>query len=321
MASKTVKLNNGRDFPLVGLGTWKSPPGQVYEAVKVAINAGYRHIDCAYAYGNEKEVGQALNEVINEGKVTREELFITSKLWNTYHKRERVELCLNKSLEALGLKYLDLYLMHWPLGYQEGDELFPKNESGQVLISDVDYLEAYLGMEDAVKAGKVKSIGVSNFNSEQIDRLIKEGNIKPVVNQVECHPYLNQKKLIEFCGQRNIVVTAYSPLGSPDRPWAKPEEATLLDEPKLKNIAKKYNKSTAQILIRFQVQRGVSVIPKSVTKERIISNINVFDFELTSEEMATIEGFDRGTEGRFLHLRWNGPIVVGHKYYPFNIPF
>jgi diketogulonate reductase-like aldo/keto reductase len=110
-------------------------------------------------------------------------------------------------------------------------------------------------------------------------------------------------------------------LGSPDRPWAKPEEATLLEEPKLKNIAKKYNKSTAQILIRFQVQRGVSVIPKSVTKERIISNINVFDFELTSEEMATIESFDRGSEGRFLHLKWNGPIVVGHEYYPFNIPF
>jgi len=189
MASKTVKLNNGKDFPLVGLGTWKSAPGQVYEAVKDAINAGYRHIDCAYAYGNEKEVGQAINEVLKQGKVTREELFITSKLWNAYHKRERVELCLNKSLEALGLKYLDLYLMHWPIGYQEGDEMFPKNESGQVLVSDIDYLETYLGMEDAFKAGKVKSIGVSNFNSEQIDRLIKEANIKPVVNQVCYHFY------------------------------------------------------------------------------------------------------------------------------------
>ena len=167
MASKTVKLNNGKDIPLVGLGTWKSPEGQVYEAVKAAIDVGYRHFDCAYAYGNEEEVGRALKETIAAGKVKREELFITSKLWNTYHKRERVHLCLDQSLKALGLDYLDLYLMHWPLGYQEGDEKFPKNDKGEVLVSDIDYLETYKGLEAVLKTGKVKSIGVSNFNSQQ----------------------------------------------------------------------------------------------------------------------------------------------------------
>ncbi|CAG2118608.1 unnamed protein product, partial [Medioppia subpectinata] len=170
MASKTVKLNNGRDFPLVGLGTWKAPEGAVYEAVKAAIDAGYRlgtwkapegavyeavkaaidagyrHIDCAFAYGNEAEVGRALKESIGSGKVKREELFITSKLWNTYHKRERVGLCLDITLKDLGLDYLDLYLIHWPLGYQEGEEKFPKNAAGEVLVSDVDFVETYLGL-------------------------------------------------------------------------------------------------------------------------------------------------------------------------------
>jgi len=249
----------------------------------------------------------------------RKDLFITSKLWCT--KFHNVEAACRKSLTDLQLEYLDLYLIHWPMGYQEGEEKFPKNEKGEVLVSDIDYLETYKGLEDVLKTGKVKSIGVSNFNSQQIERILKEATIRPAVNQVECHPYLNQKKLIDFCRQRDIVVTAYSPLGSPDRPWAKPDDPSILEDPKVKKIAEKYNKTTAQILIRFQVERGVAVIPKSVTPSRIISNYNVFDFKLTPEDLATIESFDRGEEGRIIHLRWNGPIVTGHKYYPFNTPF
>jgi len=313
--SPLVKLNNGKEIPLVGLGTWKSPAGQVYEAVKIAVEAGYRHIDCAYVYGNEDEVGRALAELFQAGTVKREDLFITSKCWNSFHSRPLVPQCLNLSLKNLGLDYLDLYLVHWPMGVQEGGESFPKNEKGEMIFSEVDYLDTWRGMEDCAKSGKVKSIGLSNFNSKQIERILENAEIKPVVNQVECHPYLNQKKLIDFCSKRGILITAYSPLGSPDRPWAKPGDPLLLDEPRIQEIAKKYNKSAAQVLIKFQAQRGVVVIPKSVTKERIIANFQLFDFELSPQDMATIESFDK--DFRFLGVEWNAK----HIHYPFNIPF
>ena len=182
--AKTVKLYNGNEMPVLGLGTWKSPVGQVYEAVKIAIEAGYRHIDCAFIYGNEKEIGKALSEVIQSGKVKREELFITSKLWNTYHSKKNAAKCLEQTLNNLRLDYLDLYLIHWPTGYQEGGELFPKDSQGNVSFSDVDYLESWHELENFVDQGKVKSIGLSNFNSQQIDRIIQNSKIQPAVDQV-----------------------------------------------------------------------------------------------------------------------------------------
>jgi aldehyde reductase len=315
-AAPLVNLTNGKMIPLVGLGTWKSSPGQVYDAVKYAIlRAGYRHIDCAFAYQNEGEVGRALHEIISSGAVKREELFITSKCWNIYHSTTLVKPALQQTLALLKLDYLDLFLVHWPFGYQEGGAIFPKTASKVSITSDVDYLDTWKGMEECVAAGLTKTIGVSNFNSQQIKRLLSVAKILPACNQVESHPYLVQSDLIKFCRENEITVVAYSPLGSPDRPNAKIGDPCLIEDPLIVQIARKYNKSPAQVLIKWQVQRGVIVIPKSVTPSRISANIDIFDFELSNDEMATLASFNRGY--RFCACE----NIKGHKYYPFNIPF
>ncbi|XP_046489182.1 aldo-keto reductase family 1 member B1-like [Neodiprion pinetum] len=311
-----VKFNNGKEIPVFGLGTWKSKPGEVTQAVKDAIDIGYRHIDCAHVYGNEKEVGAALKAKFAEGVVKREDLFITSKLWNTFHRPDLVEPALKTTLSDLGLEYIDLYLIHWPFGYKEDPtSLFPSNPDGTVAYSDVDYLDTWKAMEAVNKKGLAKSIGVSNFNSEQLERVVKNAEILPVTNQVECHPYLPQLKLSEFCKSKNIILTGYSPLGSPDRPWAKPGDPQLLEDAKLKELAVKYKKTPAQVVIRYQIDRGHVVIPKSVTKSRIAENFNVFDFKLAPEDIEYINSFD--CNGRICPL----DNVKTHKYWPFQIPY
>ncbi|KAL0131927.1 hypothetical protein PUN28_000005 [Cardiocondyla obscurior] len=179
-----VKFYNGYEVPIFGLGTWKSKPGEVTQAVKDAIDIGYRHIDCAHIYGNEKEVGAAIDAKIKKGVVKREDLFITSKLWNTFHSPHLVEPAVKKTLANLGLDYLDLYLIHWPFGYKEDGELFPTNPDGSVALSDVDYLDTWKAMESVLSKGFTKNIGVSNFNSEQITRILENATVKPVTNQV-----------------------------------------------------------------------------------------------------------------------------------------
>ncbi|XP_044259859.1 aldo-keto reductase family 1 member B1-like isoform X2 [Tribolium madens] len=308
-----VRFNNGLEIPIFGLGTWKSKPGQVAQAVKDAIDIGYRHIDCAHVYGNENEVGDAIIAKIKQGVVKREELFVTSKLWNTFHRPDLVEGAIKKTLSDLGLEYLDLYLIHWPLAYkEEAGSLFPTDPQGKIQFSDVDYVDTWKAMEELVKKGLTKSIGISNFNKRQIERILSAATITPVTNQVECHPYLNQSRLIEFCKSKNITVTGYSPLGSPDRPWAKPDEPQLLDDPKLKELAKKYNKTSAQIVLRYQVQRGVITIPKSVTKSRIEENFNIFDFELSADDVKYLNTFD--CNGRFCPMT----AGLGHPHHPFE---
>lgn len=315
MSCPKVKLNDGNEIPIFGLGTWKSAPMQVKNAVIDAVKAGYRHIDCAFVYGNENEVGEALTELFAEGVVKREDLFITSKLWNSFHSENLVKPAITETLKLLKIDYLDLYLIHWPMGYVEGEGNFPVDSNNKVKLSDVDYVDTWKGMEQVKKEGLTKSIGVSNFNHEQIDRILASCTVPPAMNQVECHPYLTQAKLIEYCRSKNITVTAYSPLGSPDRPWAKAEDPSLMEDPKVVKIAEKYGKTPAQVLIRFQIDRGVVVIPKSVTKDRIVANINVFDFKLTDEEIQELSTFDRGF--RFCALDW----VKTHKHYPFGIEY
>lgn len=180
---------------------------------------------------------------------------------------------------------------------QEGGPLFPSDENGKIQFSDVDYVDTWKAMENVTKKGLAKSIGISNFNKRQIERLLEIATIQPVTNQVECHPYLNQSRLIEFCKSKGITVTGYSPLGSPDRPWAKPGDPQLLENTKLKQLAEKYNKTSAQILLRYQLERGVITIPKSVTKSRIKENFNIFDFQLSADDEKNLDTFN--CNGRF----------------------
>uniref|UniRef100_A0A224XG42 Putative aldo/keto reductase family n=1 Tax=Panstrongylus lignarius TaxID=156445 RepID=A0A224XG42_9HEMI len=312
-----VTFNNGNCCPLLGLGTWNSKPGEVEQAIKDAIDIGYRHFDCAHIYLNEKEIGAALNEKIKEGVVSRDGLFITSKLWNTFHKQEQVVPALKTTLANLGLEYIDLYLIHWPMGFKEDGDLFPKDENDKVLYSDTHFTETWRGMEECVKEGLTKSIGLSNFNSRQIQEILDIASIKPVNNQVECHSYLNQTKLYKFCQTNGITLTAYSPLGSPARPMAKPDDPNLLKDPKLKELGDKYNKTPAQILIRYQIERDIIVIPKSVNKDRLQSNFDSLSFTLFKDDMKILDGLDKQQEGRMLKLE----NVADHKDYPFSIEY
>ncbi|XP_069671524.1 1,5-anhydro-D-fructose reductase-like [Periplaneta americana] len=307
----SLTFNNGYKMPIIGLGTWKSKPGEVTQAVMEAIDAGYRHFDCAYIYGNETEVGEGLRIKMDAGVVKREDLFVTSKLWNTFHRPDLVEPALKESLQKLGLTYLDLYLIHWPFAFQEGGDLLPPGPDGAIMLSDVDYLDTWSVLERCVDRGLVRSLGLANFNSQQVDRVLRVARVKPANLQIECNPYLLQKELVQFCKDRGIVVTGYSPLGSPDSPYFVSGTPRVLDDPVLKQIAARHGKSVAQVALRWLVQRGVAVIPKSASAVRIRQNMAVFDFQLSEEEMSSVDGLDK-------HLRiCHRDHARNHRHYPF----
>lgn len=315
-----ITLNNGEKMPILGLGTWNSAPGEVEAAVKSAIDAGYRHIDCAHCYENEAEVGKAIADKISESVVKREDLFVTSKLWNTHHRAEHVEIGLDHTLKNLGLDYLDLYLIHWPFGFEHVDEttIFPGSGIGTpnwkiTMDESADYVETWKSLEKIHQStNKLKSIGVSNFNQFQINRILRETEIVPAINQVEVHAYFQQKELVKFCESKQIKVTAYSPLGSPGRPefMKASDEPLLMEVPEVLEMGKKYGKSAAQVLLRWLTQRGIVAIPKSVTASRIAQNIDIFNFELNCDEMKVISEFT-------VNYRICNPLIFMSKFYPF----
>nr|XP_036850918.1 aldo-keto reductase family 1 member C15-like isoform X2 [Manis javanica] len=276
--SRAVKLNDGHSMPVLGLGTLapeEVPKSKAREATKVAIDVGYRHVDAAYVYQNEEEVGQALREKIADGTVKREDLFYTTKLWATFFRPELVRPALERSLKKLQLDYVDLFLIHVPVAMKPGEELLPKDASGEIVLDAVDLRETWAALEKCKDAGLTKSIGVSNFNHEQLDMILNKPGLKykPVCNQVECHPYLNQSKLLEFCKSKDIVLVAYSVLGSQRDPnWVQEDSPHLLEDPVLKEIAKKHNRNPGQISMRFLLQRGVVVLAKSFSEKRIKEN-------------------------------------------------
>ncbi|KAI8327171.1 NADP-dependent oxidoreductase domain-containing protein [Choanephora cucurbitarum] len=281
-----IALHTGQEVPLVGLGTWLSKPDEVRKAVKYALENGYRHLDCAYVYCNEDEVGQGLRE----SGVPRDQVFITSKLWNTHHRKAYVKHNVKASLKALGVDYLDLYLVPWPVSFIKTpvvpnmEYLIPKKD-GVVQVETVDPIETWKAMEELVDEGYVKAIDPT---------ILKHCRIKPAMNQIELHPGLQQPELIKFCHDNGIQVTAYSPLGNNVY-----GEERIVDDPIIVDIAKKLNKSPAQVCIAFAAQRGVVVIPKSVTPSRIEENFQ--DFVLSQEDFDAIASL--GSR----NIRYNDP--------------
>uniref|UniRef100_A0A453Z0Z7 Aldo_ket_red domain-containing protein n=3 Tax=gambiae species complex TaxID=44542 RepID=A0A453Z0Z7_ANOGA len=313
----TVRFSNGYEIPVLGYGTYLAQKGQCVELVKKAIDLGYRHIDTAFLYENEVEIGQAIRDKIAEGVIRREDVFVTTKLWNTFHDPQHVEEAFRRSFDMLDIGYIDLFLMHSPMGVQfsgyEYADMQPKDAAGNMLFSDVDYVETWKAMEKLVTAGgRVRSIGLSNFNSEQIERILQIATVKPVNNQVEANPGYDQRKLIAFCQARGITVTAYGPMGRPHRTTNGNRNA--LDDPKVLEIGRKYGKTGGQVILRYLIDIGTIPIPYSTNEERMRQNIDVCDFKLTGEEIEYLASFHSARTIPFLPLK-------SHKYYPFDLEF
>lgn len=315
MPTQTIGIDG--QMPLVGLGLWKIDKEQVADAVFNAIKAGYRHLDSACDYGNEKQVGEGIARALDAGLCTREDLWVTSKLWNTYHKEEHVIMAMDQTLHDLGLEYLDLYLIHFPIAlefvpfearYPPEWVFDPASDTPMMKPAAVPLHETWKAMESLVDTGLARHIGVCNYGVSLMRDMLNYARIPPSVLQVESHPYLTQEKLMRFCREEDIAVTAFSPLGALsylELGMAQTSES-VLEQPNVQEIAKRVNRTPAQVVLRWGVQRGNAIIPKTSKPERLLENAGLFDFELNDEEMASIAALNR-------NQRFNDPGVFAEQ--------
>ncbi|XP_053261208.1 aldo-keto reductase family 1 member C3-like [Podarcis raffonei] len=310
-----ITMNDGNKIPILGFGTFTPdtvPKSKCEEAAKIAIEYGFRLIDSAYVYQTEEHVGRAVRAKIADGTIKREDIFYTGKLWSTFHRPELVRKCIEESLKKLQFDYMDLFLMHNPYSMKPGPDLFPMGEDKKLMIENVDLRQTWEAMEACKDAGLVRSIGVSNFTRKHLEMILNKPGLKykPVINQVECHPYRNQSKLLAFCKSNDIILEGYCVLGSQRDPrWLNPEAPPLLEVPLLVAIAKKYNKSPALVAIRYQLQRGLVVIVKADTREQIEEDIQALTFQLSEEDMKSIDGLHKGMS----YLKWD--VYADHPQY------
>jgi D-xylose reductase len=323
-SSHSLALPDGGRFPLVGLGTWKIPGAEAPRVIHEALRVGYRHLDCACDYGNEAAVGEGLASALGAGVCRRDDVWVTSKLWNTYHEPKHVRAACERSLRDLRLEVLDLYLVHFPiaLAYVSPDVRYPPGWFFEPAAARpamkpvrVPYAETWGAMEELQRAGLVKRIGVCNLTTALLRDVLSYCSIRPAVHQLELHPYLAQPRQVRFCAEEGIAVTAFSPLGAPSYlplGMATAQESVLQDRV-VTEIAARHQRTAAQIVLRWGVQRGCAVIPKTQSIARLAENLALFDFALTADEMAAIDALDR-------NRRFNDPGFFGEKafntFYP-----
>ncbi len=285
MINHTFK--NGDTIPTIGLGTWESPKNKVADAVLYALKHGYRHIDCAHVYGNEKEIGTAFHKYFNQNLVSRDDVWITSKLWNTSHRPEQVMPALKHTLNNLQLDHLDLYLIHWPVAQER------KSKSQKFIpLSEIPLTDTWEAMLELLDSGLVKHVGVCNFSIQKLNELRSASLPLPEVNQIELHPYLKQDKMLFYAQENKIVLTAYSPLGR-GKVGDNPEMQPLVQNPVITNIADKIDATPAQVLLAWAIHRGTIAIPKSVTPQHIRENIAALDVTLSEQQIKKINQLDR----------------------------
>ncbi|XP_050359340.1 uncharacterized protein PF3D7_1120600-like isoform X13 [Nymphalis io] len=312
----SIELGDGSAMPVIAVGTALLEPKLIKHIIGAAIDLGYRAIDTAFIYGNEKLIGEAIQAKINDGTVRRDELYIMAKLWSTFHRHDLVLKACKQSLEIMGLEYFDLYLIHNPMSLKEGDNPLPKI-ANVLQYSEHDYLEAWYGIEDLIQQGLVKRGGVSNFNSVQVEKVLDKGKIKPVINQVESHPYLTQQRLDEFCTTRNVKLSCFGVLGSKGTPLElKSDLPPVIDDPLVKVMSARLGIKPSQLLIAYQKQAGRNVVVKSTSATHLWDNLQALNLKLDESNITALNALNR-------NKRTFTFVGMGetHKNYPFNIPF